>query len=150
LIDLSNRNLLLAEAVVLGAPSTLLGWISTAAVILPGLEGGHRFDLSFLIPFVAASAALAGFWVLVSKACFTSLEQFARARRLWWVLAGVGVGMTLIASVLVAARVAGTAVPDELLGLMLCLFGLPVLIPLAHLRWLRTHAQLWESPPSPC
>ena len=133
--DSTHRVLLLLDALVFAGPTTALAWFWT----VPALLTAESSPISYLFSaaFAASSISLIGFWVLI----FRHPNDRARSNNIWWLLVALGTLLTALGAVLALISIAGAHVPDQFFGFFFCLYGLPVLVPLAHLLWLRSRSR---------
>jgi len=129
-----SRRLLIAEAVLLGLPLTLLLALVTPTMSISSQSEFWPFGAVDLVTGLASVAVLGGWWLLI-KAIRGGAEALRAANRGWWVAASLG-------AVLVLAAIVSTLLPfsteyssaaifrQHLEG---CILGLPLVVVLAHL-----------------
>lgn len=129
-----SRRLLIAEAVVLALPVTALLVLGVTGIDFSHQERVWPWRAMDLITVLAAIAALAGWWLIVT-AVRGGAEALRSTHRAWWVAASIGVLLIVAAVVsrLLPASPEYSPAATFREHLQACILGAPLLIVLGHL-----------------
>jgi hypothetical protein len=131
-----SRILLALEAIGLLLPLSLLYGLLVVALLDDGVGRLGPGDADWLIGVLLAGAGLIALWRLIGTAVYSGIAALHSVHRAWMLFCmfiGVWVLIACLIQVGVAWLDADPLNQPGMRGLMLGLFGLPALVPLAHL-----------------
>jgi len=131
-----SRILLAIEAVVLLLPLSLLYGLLVVALLDDGVGRLGAGDADWLIGMLLAGAGLVALWRLLGTAVYSGIAALHRVNRAWMLFCmfiGVWVLIACLLQFGLSYLAADPLDHPGMRGMMLGLFGLPALVPLAHL-----------------
>jgi hypothetical protein len=129
-----NRRLFIAEAVLLALPLTALLAFAITTSLFAGPSEFWPWGAINLITVLAAVATISGWWLLIS-AIRGGAEALRETHRAWWLAALLGCLLVLAAIVSWLLPRSPEYSPAAVFRewLETCIFGLPLVVVLAHL-----------------